>query len=303
MSELVSAVITTCKRDSLIVFRAINSVLNQTYKNIEIIVVDDSPSDFDGRGDVQSMVETLKQNSKMKINFIQHERCLGACAARNTGVKYSAGTFIGFLDDDDEWLPAKIEVLIAAIKKNNYVLAYCNNEIFDEINADTRLIIRPQYEGKVYEKLILGNFIGSTSFPLIRKDALVEVGGFDMQMESSQDYDVWLRLSEKYDICYVNESLNRYYLHEGEQITKNPQKKIQGLERLNEKNSVYLNSNKNAFWIRHMKIIPYYLKIGDKRKAIKTWEQCVIKCPEKIKGNVYYLKSILTDNKNTSVDI
>ena len=112
-------------------------------------------------------------------------------------------------------------------------------------------------------------------------------------MESAQDYDVWLRLAEKYNVSYVDIALNRYHLHDGEQITKNPQKKINGLERLNENNSEYLSSNDDAFWIRHMKIIPYYIKNGDKRKAFIIWGKCISKCPGNIRGNMGYLRMII----------
>ena len=300
MTELVSAIITTCKRDSSIVHRAILSVLNQSYRNIEIIVVDDSPSEYQGRDDVRDMVEAIGQNGTEKIQYIRHDKCQGACVARNTGIEHSSGTYIGFLDDDDEWLPEKIESLMDRIQSDNCALVYCNNEIINETSGDIRLKKRTKHEGKVYEELILGNFIGSTSFPLIKKDSLIAVGGFDVQMDSAQDYDVWLRLASKYDICYVDKALNRYHVHEGEQITKNPQKKINGLERLNEKNFEYLNRNRNAFWIRHMKIIPFYLKKGDKEKAVETWKECVLKCPGKIKGNIYYLRMILTNGKGSS---
>ena len=82
------------------------------------------------------------------------------------------------------------------------------------------------------------NFIGSTSFPLIRKSCLEEIGGFDVLMQSAQDYDVWLRLSDKYSIDYFDEELGIYHVHGEKQITKNPDKKIAGLERLNEKKQI-----------------------------------------------------------------
>ena len=95
-------------------------------------------------------------------------------------------------------------------------------------------------EENICENLLIKNFIGSTSFPLIKTECLRNIGGFDPLMQSAQDIDVWIRLCEKYKINCVDEALITYHFHEGEQITTNPKKKINGAERLNEKNMKYL---------------------------------------------------------------
>ena len=100
MDELVTVVITTYKRPPEIVNRAIQSVLMQTYPHIELIVVDDSPADYELREETARLVTGIGGNTR----YIQHEKNLGACAARNTGLKHANGVYIAFLDDDDEWL-------------------------------------------------------------------------------------------------------------------------------------------------------------------------------------------------------
>lgn len=102
---LVTAVITTHRRPPEIVERALKSVLGQTYQNIEVLVVDDSPEEFTMRSAVKSMVESYGDRN---VTYIAHERCLGACAARNTGLEAARGEFIGYFDND-EWMPSKIE--------------------------------------------------------------------------------------------------------------------------------------------------------------------------------------------------
>lgn len=291
--DLVSAIITTCKREPKIVRRALMSTLNQTYNNLEILVVDDSPDSYEQRDNIQRMVEEIQGETDRKIRYIRHDECRGACEARNTGLQNSSGEFVAFLDDDDEWLPYKIEEQICKMDSDRVALVYCNNEKVNEIKDKSITVVRKKHRGKVYESLIFSNFVGSTSYPLIRKKALVDIGGFDPLMQSSQDYDVWLRLAQRYEVEYVDNVLVRYYVHAGEQITKNPQKKVNGLERLNEKNKEYLAHHKNAYWVRYMKIIPFYLKNNQKVKAWATWFKCVIKCPQKVRGNWEYLKQML----------
>lgn len=291
---LVSAVITTHKREPKIVERALKSVLNQTYKDIEVIVVDDSPSSYELRDSVKTMVENYADKG---VTYIAHETCQGACVARNTGLYNAKGEFIAYLDDDDEWKPEKIERQIEKFNKESVALVYCGAEsIFESENKTVKwnqLFLR----GMIYSELLKENFIGSTSFPLIRKQALVAVGGFDKEMQSAQDYDVWLRLTQKYEVDFVEDSLVVYHVHEGEQITKNVKKKISGLERIILKNKEHIHKNRKLFWIRYSCLIPFYAKDGQKKKAFKIWFRCCLKCPWKIKGNLKNLYGFLRNLK------
>lgn len=277
--KLVSAIITTHKREPKIIERALISVLNQTYANIEIIVVDDSPADYSKRAAVRETVE------RHGVKYIAHECCQGACVARNTGVQNCLGEFVAFLDDDDEWKPEKIERQMLLMNDPHVALVYCGYENLFEATGEKVERNKAFYRGYVFDRLIRENFIGSTSFPLIRKDALLTVGGFDPEMESAQDLDLWLRLAKQYQIDYIKESLVVYHFHEGEQITKNPKRKILGLERIIEKNGEYLEVNPQVWWERKSKVIPFYIMDGQLEKAIVVWWQCVKKCPSNLVGN------------------
>ena len=283
---LVSAIITTHKRKPDIVERAIKSVLAQTWKNIELFVVDDSPSDYEFRQDVKSMVERYAQQN---VSYIAHEQCMGACAARNTGTDHSSGEFIAFLDDDDEWKSLKIEKQLKAFKNDNIALVYCGKEIKNDSNGAIILSEFKGVSGKVYAELIKENFIGSTSFPLLRKKALVDIGGFDVLMEASQDFDVWLRLAEKYEVAYVEEPLVTYHIHDGERISTNYLRKINGWERLIEKNMDHLACHKDAMFIRLIKLVPMYAGNKQIGKALKTWFKAVSLKPFAVKTKLRYL--------------
>ena len=162
---LVTCAITTHKRKFEIVERALKSILNQTHTNIEVFVVDDSPSDWEFRNDVKAMVEGY---SSQNVTYISHEKCMGACVARNTALERANGEFIGFLDDDDEWNPTKIAEMIKAFDTENIGLVYCNREsVYDSSGKVT--IQNPEvHTGNVFDSLIISNYIGSTSFPILK---------------------------------------------------------------------------------------------------------------------------------------
>jgi len=268
---LVSAIISTYKRPPEIVRRAAMSVLNQTYTDMELIIVDDSPSSYELRSDIKIMADSLGE----KVRYIQHEINQGACAARNTGLKNSKGEFVAFLDDDDEWLPEKIEKQLQLMNQNDDVaLVYCGRYTYVVSKDETIEQKLKYYKGKVFDKLILNNFIGSTSFPLIRKSVLEELGGFDVKMKAAQDIELWLRIAKKYDVDYVSDPLVRYYVHEGEQITKNHKNKYEALERLNEINSDYLKTHTKANSIRLLRMLIYCAE-WDKKKAKKLFWKAV----------------------------
>ncbi len=287
---MVSAIITKYKREPGMVLRALDSIIAQTYRDVEIIVVDDSPADFQFRKDVQAAVtERQEKNLDINIRYIAHDKNMGACVARNTGLEAAEGEYIAYLDDDDEWLPEKIEKQIDVIKKSGVALVYCG-KICKNDNSGKSIIGKKEYiKGNVFGRLLYSNFIESTSYPLIRTKCLIEIGGFDPLMQSAQDYDVWLRLAELYEIDYVSEPLVIYHEHDGERITTNPVKKIKGLERINYKFTKYIEADRKLWWARHLGLTRQYAKNGNRIKAILLWWQCVCKCPEKIKDNVIYL--------------
>ncbi len=284
---LVTAIITTHKRSVEIVERALQSVLQQTYSNIEVLVVDDSPNDFIHRDDVKNMVEGYN------VKYIQHDKCMGACAARNTGLRVANGEFVAFLDDDDEWKPTKIEKQLDGFTKDCIALVYCGSEKKNDSTGEItcqKLICK---SGKVFDDLIKENFIGSTSFPLMRKHALLEIGGFDVMMQSMQDGDVWLRIAQLYEVAFIDEPLVTYHVHDGERISTNFERRINGLERIIEKNKEYLLHHRDARSIRLIKLAPMYAGNKQKGKALSIWVRAVFLAPFKIRRNLKYLYSII----------
>lgn len=286
---MVSVVITTYNREWTIVNRAINSVLAQTVRDLELFIVDDNKDD--------ALSNTIKTNldllGRPDVHYLRTNGREGACAARNCGLANSHGEFIAFLDDDDEWYPEKIRKQLEVFSRNNELgLVYCYFTFFDE-DTDRytvpRKLFRKFRKGNAFSDLLLTNFIGSTSFPLIRKSALDAVNGFDVEMQSCQDYDVWLRIAAKYPIGFVPEVLAKYHVHSNESIGKNPEKRLNGQSRLIEKNYTAIKRNRKVYYARMSYIIPMYADVGDYATARKKSLDLIRKYPFKIVSNALLL--------------
>jgi len=203
---LVSVIIPTYKRsDSLV--RAIESVLNQTYTDVEVIVVDDN-NDDEFRKITAARMEQF--SNRMNVYYVQHECNKNGSAARNTGISYANGDFIAFLDDDDVFLPQKIE------KQYNRLLdlpvewggCYCGYSV---ILDDTIIYNGPHNDiregSMIYELMSMSFSFGTTSTLFFRKEALINIAGFDESFTRHQDWELMLRFFEKYKLAYVDEIL------------------------------------------------------------------------------------------------
>ena len=289
--ELVSVVITTYKRRVSQIKAAIDSVLNQSHENLELIIVDDSPNEYEYRDEVKNYCENILDS---RVKYIQHEKNMGACAARNTGFSNSNGKYIAFLDDDDEWVKDKIEKQLDVFRKskNNIGLVYCNATIH-EGDGSTRCVFdrHTPYRGSVYKQLSCDNFIGSCSFPLLKSEALEKVGGFDPKMVASQDWDTWLRISKIYDIDYTEDSLIHYYIHKGERITGNTMKRLDALHRLDEKQKDILTTDKDVLVSRREYELRLYIQSKQVGEAIKCYFEIVEAKPYRVGKNIILLKA------------
>lgn len=241
----VTAVITSFKRDIKVVERAVDSVLNQTYPDIELLIVDDNQPD-------SRYSDELKELCRRKnITYLSQGANKGACSARNYGISHASGQYIGFLDDDDEWLPEKITKQIACFEKNPEAgLVYCRGNI---VNEETHSIIGIYNENNIkpdmsFQNMLAKDYVGSTSQPLIKKECFEKVGGFWEKQPARQDYEMWLRIAQSYPIVGIPDILFIHSMHEGEQISKSFEKSYMGykniLERYKDSYDKYPKSKK-----------------------------------------------------------
>ena len=291
---MISIVITTYKRDASIVERALKSVIKQTFKEWELFVIDDSPNDWKLRYQVEKVISGYCQ-SDYRIKYIKHSCNQGACAARNTGLKMSQGEYIAFLDDDDEWCPEKLEKQYQKLNSSNsdVALVYCGSIYQNDDTGESKIHNTIFKSGKIYDDLITRNFIGGTSFPLIRTQYLKEIGGFDTEMQAAQDQDVWLRLAEKYEITYIEDPLVVYHIHNGEQISTSPMKRINGISRKLEKHSVYFEKHKKQYSICKMDLAIAYATNLELSESLKIWVDAFAIYPSNIVLNFKALIRII----------
>src|SRR6266516_320914 len=187
----VSVVIPTYNRVDLL-RPAIVSVLNQTFQDFEIIIVDDGCTD--------STSDLVSAFNDARIKYIRHEINKGGSAARNTGILNSKCEFIAFLDDDDEWLPEKLDMQIKVIEESLPRVGGVYTSYIVVDRTDGTIIARkiPTKKGDLSTNLLVNNCIGATSSVLLRMRCFEDVGLFDEVLPSFQDYDSWIRISKKF---------------------------------------------------------------------------------------------------------
>jgi glycosyltransferase involved in cell wall biosynthesis len=179
---------------------SLDSALRQTYPNIEIIVIDDNSPDTPERGFTEQIMADYSSDSN--VIYIKHPKNMNGAAARNTGIHYSTGEFIAFLDDDDELLETKIERQVEHLEKHDdYSAVYC----LSYVNGKKETIY--PYEGDASIPLLMCRTKMFTSSLMFRKDALVAIGGFDEQFRRHQDYELLLKF---FDHSYTIGCLQEY---------------------------------------------------------------------------------------------
>lgn len=243
----VSVVIPTYCRAHLI-GQAIQSVLNQTYQDLEIIVVDDCSSD-----NTEEIVRSIKDD---RIRYLRHEKNKGAPAARNTGIKAAKGIYIAFQDSDDEWLPQKLEKQMKIFENASpkVGVAYTG---FLRIENDKKEYIPyswvTQKEGDIHRELLKGNFVTTPSI-VARKECFNKAGMFDECLLRLQDWELVIRLSKYYDFKCIDEPLliSKYI---SDSITTNKEARIKALK-------LILSKHLNDFAEDKKLLSKYYFGIG-----------------------------------------
>jgi radical SAM superfamily enzyme YgiQ (UPF0313 family)/glycosyltransferase involved in cell wall biosynthesis len=215
---LVSIIVPTFNRPHLI-GNTIQSILNQTYPNLEIVIVNDCGSP------VENIVYHL--NNKNNIVYVRHSVNAGLAAARNTGIRTARGDYIGYLDDDDIYYPQHVETLVDFIIKNKVQIAYT-----DACRA-TQSLVNGIWETMERQVLYSMDFNNDTilirnMFPVLcilhEKKCIDTVGGFDESFKTHEDWDLWLRMSRKYVFHHIKKITAEYIVRRGtsEQMTTNP---------------------------------------------------------------------------------
>lgn len=237
---LVSAIITTKNRPVLL-RRALTSVIAQTYNPVEIVVVDDGSD-----AKTKAVVDDFKQNRKLvyKRNKISQ----GAPRARNQAIEMAKGIFIAGLDDDDEWHPKRLAHLVGAYRDSyscvtsNVKMKYANYAAVWRKKSEIAL-----------DLLLYSNQVGNQV--LAKRSRLLEVGGFDENLEAAQDYDLWIRLCSAYGpIKNVKKTLQIIHQeHEHERIS-NARSQLKGYLKFLKKHKAKMNIDQRKYQLYNIRL-------------------------------------------------
>ena len=236
---MISVVIPAYNREKTIT-RAINSVLNQTYKDLELIIVDDNSTDG-----TEKAVKAVKDS---RINYYKLEENKGACFARNFGASKANGEYIAFQDSDDEWLANKLELQMSEMKKNNADMVFARLKLYEEDIPNKCVRSAPRENKKsgviTYEELLSKTLV-TTPTILIKKQIFDEIK-FDEEMPRFQDWEFSLRVAKKYKVYYIAKDVMKAY-RQNNSITNQNNKGVIALNRLYIKNKEAFEENKKAY--------------------------------------------------------
>ncbi len=262
---LVSVILPTYNRAHLIE-KSIKSVLDQTYTNFELLIIDDGSDD--------NTENVVKNIDDPRIKYIKCIENKGANVARNIGIDTAQGTYIAFQDSDDEWYIDKLEKQVTAMQEASPSIGvvysgYWRMQGNEKIYIPTETTIR--LEGDISYELLMSNFIGTPTM-LIRKECFEKVGNFDEKLPRFQDWDLVIRFSKQYHFKYINEATMNAYI-QTDSLTSNQQAQFIAYKMIFEKYYNDFSKDKKLFVKSHEIMgIQSYLNGNNKEGKHYLWK-------------------------------
>jgi glycosyltransferase involved in cell wall biosynthesis len=258
---------------------AITSVLNQTFQDFEIIIIDDASKDH--------TQEVIANFNDTRIKVIHNQVSKGAAGARNIGIMNSNGEYTAFLDDDDEWLPEKLKIQTCLLDDSPPEVGGVYTGYFEREKVGERVsICNPGVTG-----LSKDNFI-TTSSVLLRRECFEKCGLFDESMPTNSDYDMWIRISKKFSFKIIENALVKYCIHENG-LTLNHKKKAIGLEILFEKHGDFFEKNRKEYSNMYLSLGVHYCYEGEIQKGRKAFSKSIRMNPFEMRSYFNFILSLL----------
>lgn len=226
MKPSISVVIPTHQRP-VYLDRAIQSVVLQNGHDCEIIVVDDNGEGTPDQLETQDLMQ--KYADKPQVKYVVQPRNMGGGAARNLGIQTAKSDYIGFLDDDDEWLPDFVQKHLDVFARSDADLVYCGFQRSHEDDNTIRTESAVHHRGFVFEYLLQGWCPISTSLFMIKRAVFDSGKSFDERFPSFQDFDCWLGIAKEHQFDYCDDRLLLKHGHGIGQISVNPVTRQKGL--------------------------------------------------------------------------
>jgi glycosyltransferase involved in cell wall biosynthesis len=272
-------VVITCFNYGHYLEGCLNSVLSQTYENYEIVVVDDGSKD--------NTLEVMEGYSGLQnLHFLQQENC-GQAKAKNRGIEYAKGRYVAFLDADDLWEKEKLKKQIQRFANPTVGVVYSRARLIDEKGIplafkDPGKYLKPR-SGMVLHWLLFDNFVWFSS-AIVRRECLERFGFFDEALRMGIDWDLWLKISTKYEFDFVDEPLLLYRVGHSGQMSKNVEVRQQCSDRIFEKflkthpGTVDKEMVREAYCYTFCNRGNHYRHV-DKRKSYKNFFKAIKKMP------------------------
>lgn len=280
---MVSVVIATYKRDKSLA-NALNSLVEQTYKDFEVVVVDDN-ANVEWNEKVNAIVESF--SSRLRINYIQNEKNQGSARTRNIGIDASKGEYITFLDDDDLYLPNKIEVQVEQMIKANADYSLMNLALYNDDESLSEIRKRDYLSTVESKNLVICHLkyhMTGTDTMMFKKEYLSSFGGFEAIDVGDEFYLMLKAIKSNGIFIYCNECAVKAYVHTGEGGLSSGQQKIDGENRLYQYKKQYFKGlkakDKRYIKMRHFAVLAFaYKRMGKNLKFIILGFKSVLTAP------------------------
>jgi glycosyltransferase involved in cell wall biosynthesis len=266
LSPLVSVVIPVWNREDTII-EAATSVLQQTHREIQLIIVDDGSSD--------ATVDRARSIRDSRVDVVRLGRNLGANAARNRGIAQSKGEYIAFHDSDDIWLPRKLEVQLNCLTDSHATICFC---AMTREHSGRRTIVPKRSYGiesgklELSTEILRGSFIGAVTLLLQR--AHLEDESFDEDLGRLQDWDLCIRLAQKSEFYFINEPL--VVVQEGNnRITVAAKSYVAAVDQILKKHTELFSKHRDALGIARLNAGLMALQDGEISMAARQFALAV----------------------------
>jgi glycosyltransferase involved in cell wall biosynthesis len=280
----ISVVIPTRDRYDLLQ-RAIRSVLEQTVRDFEVIVVDDAS--------IEDVGAIIGRFADARLTLVRHQIPMGGGASRNTGIRHASGKYVAFLDDDDEWLPEKLELQLVRINSyDNPGLVYTGSFHIDQRTGLTLKVFRPRLQHDTHRHLLRKNVIGTTSSIMVRRTNFSAGLMFDEHLRSCQDWDLYLKITNHCSVGCIDRPLVKYHMHDT-RITRNYIDVLQGHKAILDTVVTQYNPSRTVISYHHFKIGKLALQFGDKKTGRQELLHSLSLSPWSGPSIVYLLASFL----------
>ncbi|MFC1843560.1 glycosyltransferase [Thermodesulfobacteriota bacterium] len=267
-NPLISVVLPTYNRAPTLL-RSIKSVLNQTYQNLELIIVDDASED--------STPNLVNGITDPRLIYIKHSAQQGAGTARNSGIEISKGEYIAFQDSDDEWSKDKLEEQLKLFNTNKNIGAVFSPylKVSERNKEQVPAKLSAKMWGDIHRNILFCSWIGTPTL-MVKIDLIKSIGGFDQGLEALEDWELIIRLAKLCRFGCINKPLVTAYLSEGS-ITEREEINLTAIEQIIEKHHCSYNSQPAAkatqlIFIGNRKCLNGNMKEGINyfKKAIKV---------------------------------